>query len=567
MTMRTRHLVALTGAAAAALGWLVAVPRSTDAYTVSTIITEGCHEMLTTDALRAVRSDPLLAAPIALTRDEQALVDDLEFTPPSDMKDLGGATLLVGARDNDLKGRASDDLSQMAGVHGNPDNQDEHCLRSKEQDEPGGSAAAIAACRVFIRGRILEALDGLDAGGVPDPSKRTSLPLHLALRGRVDASLPTYYVRMGQALHGVEDSFTHTYRTADQMQITVALNWIDESNGTYRESRDGPAHSSKLDACTHLDSLRAEKRRLATEASIAFLRATLDPLKTKDEKMATVDGLLDTYLSYSPGCTYGNNWCDAPEKQYKDPGKTFLGCSSGGDGLLAAIGALLGLTLLPRRRRSIASTVAGLVIVGAVALPAGGPRAAEPSQPPAEEPAETDKHEPPPPVTQPVAQPGPHDPSKGAWGGYLGISGSADKPALAVQLGLRRRVSTHWTFGWDAEWNPWVTAYGPKTIRPGVFNTYGTAILRFPLAYENFNLRTTVSLGFSDLLFDLYGAPKGSIGLYGAISPLGLEWKLSRAFLLIINPLSISIPAPQLRGIPLTYPQYRTSIGLGVLAG
>src|SRR5512133_243535 len=245
MTMRTRHLVALTGAAAAALVWLLAIPRATNAYTVSTILTEGCHERLTTDALRAVRSDPLLAAPIAVTRDEQALIDDLEFTPPSDMKDLGGVTLLVGARDNDVKGRASDDLTQMAWVHGNPNNQDEHCLRSEAQDEPGGSAAAVAACRAFIRGRILEALDGLDAGGVPDPSKRTSLPLHLALRGGVDASLPTYYVRMGQAIHAVEDSFTHTYRTADQLQITVALNWIDESNGTYKQSRDGPAHASE----------------------------------------------------------------------------------------------------------------------------------------------------------------------------------------------------------------------------------------------------------------------------------------------------------------------------------
>ena len=74
-------------------------------------------------------------------------------------------------------------------------------------------------------------------------------------------------------------------------------------------------------------------------------------------------------------------------------------------------------------------------------------------------------------------------------------------------------------------------------------------------------------LGISYLLIDLYGAPKGSIGLYGAIYPLGLEWKVSRVFLLIINPLGIAIPVPQLQGVPLTYPQYRFSIGLGILAG
>ena len=68
-------------------------------------------------------------------------------------------------------------------------------------------------------------------------------------------------------------------------------------------------------------------------------------------------------------------------------------------------------------------------------------------------------------------------------------------------------------------------------------------------------------------MMDLYGAPKGSLGFYGAVSPLGLEWKVSRALLLIINPLSISVPVPQIRGVPLLYPQYRFSIGLGFLTG
>ena len=50
------------------------------------------------------------------------------------------------------------------------------------------------------------------------------------------------------------------------------------------------------------------------------------------------------------------------------------------------------------------------------------------------------------------------------------------------------------------------------TVRAGVFNAYGTVILRVPLSYERFNLRTTANLGMSRLLIDLYGAPKGSTG-------------------------------------------------------
>jgi len=568
--MKTLYSMTLLGTAAASLLWLGATSTSAEAYTVWSRFTPGCHEKITSEALRTVRLDSKAAVLLPLTAEEQALVDDLEFTPSDDMKDLGGVTLLIGVRDNDLKQRASDDLSQLALIHGNPNNQDEHCLRSKSQDEPDGSVAALDDCRNFILGRVAEALDGLDENGFPDVAKRTSLPMHLSLRGTIDVSLPTYYVRIGQAIHAVEDSYTHTYRTPDQAKITVVLNWIDDADGTLKESRDGPAHASLLDTCNDADELRKDKRIMATEAATALLRATLDQQQTKEEKMVTVEGILDKYMSYSPGCTFDNNWCDASERQYKNPGSTIFGCTSGRDGLAAGICSLFGLTMLTRRRRKVASVIAGLVVAGALVLAGGNARAQGPGQHHAgatEPAAQTDQHEPPPPVTTPVVEPGPSDPSEGAWGAYLGASGSVDKPGFAGQLGLRRRVSTQWTFGWDVEWNPWVSVSGPTPVRAGVISTYGTVILRFPLAYESFNLRTTLSLGASYLMIDLYGAPKGSIGLYGAISPLGLEWKVSRAFLLIINPMSVAVPVPQIRGVPLTYPQYRFSIGLGILAG
>jgi uncharacterized protein (TIGR03382 family) len=569
--MKAAWSVALVAAAAALLFWLVAGPSRPRAYTVSSLITSGCHERITTDALRAVRLELATAGPLPLTRDERALVDDLQFTPADDMRDLGGATLLVGVRDNDLKGRSSQDLTNLAGVHGNPDTQQEHCLRNSGQDEPGGSLEALADCRAFIRGRIVEALDGLDAGGAPDPARRSSLPLYLSLRGHVDAQLPTYYVRMGQAIHAVEDSFVHAYRTADGMKITVVLNWVDEIGGKGSESRDGPSHSHAMDGCSDLDELRTTRRLLATDAATALLRATLDPLRSRDEKLAAVDSVLDTYLSYSPGCTFDNGWCDAPEKAYKDSPQHTFGCSSGGGGgILAGLLALLALALLSRPRRTTMTSYLAAILVAASTLTAGSARAAEPGQPaagPAGEPAAGEEHAPPAPVTVPVAQPGPRDPSEGAWGAYLGLSGSVDKPAAAIDLGIRRKLSTHWTVGWDAEWNPWVSLYGRRTLRPGSFNTYGTVILRFPLAYQSFNLRTTLNAGISYLLFDLYGAPKGSTGYFVGVSPLGLEWKLSRVFWVVINPLNIAVPVPQTKGVPLTYPQYRFSIGLSILAG
>ena len=145
-------------------------------------------------------------------------------------------------------------------------------------------------------------------------------------------------------------------------------------------------------------------------------------------------------------------------------------------------------------------------------------------------------------------------------------SASIDKTALAVQIGARFKATNHWTFGLDGEWNPWITLNGYR-FGSGVFNLYGTAILRFPLTYENFNLRATVNLGASYLLMSLYGAPSGSLGVYAGVSPAGLEWKLSRTFILVVNPLNIALPVPQLRGVPLTYPQYRFSIGFEIQKG
>ncbi len=587
----------------------VAAAGAARAYTIETHFTMKCHEKLTAQALRTARAQLGMPATPRSTENEQALIDDLQFAPDGDMRDLAGVTLLVGVRDNDLKGNSQDDLSILSAIHGDPATQREHCLRGPGEKEPAGSAAAVADCRAFIRGRVLEALDGLDAAGRPDLAKRTSLSLHLSLRGHVDAPLPTYYVRIGQAMHAVQDSFTHTYRTPDGMKITVVLNWLDEEGGSLVESRDGPGHATKLDVCDDPDDLRKAKRTLATDASTALLIATLDPSTTRDGKVAAVDQLLDTYLSYSPGCTFDNGWCQAAETQYKDSGKGLFGCTTAGaqqgPWAMVAWSAFALLALMGRRRwrRWGAFVARGLIVGAACTLAAGSARAqtdaSKPSTPavaptatstttttpakaatstaPAKPatvtttsttttPAEPNTHAPPAPTIVAVEEPGPRDPSQTAWGAYVGSSGSFDKPAVAAQLGARLRVSKHWTFGLDGEWNPWISLNNSR-FGSGVVNVYGTAILRFPLAYERFNLRATVNFGASYLLMNLFGAPAGSLGIYAGVCPAGLEWKFSRAFILIINPLGIALPVPQLRGVPLTYPQYRMSIGLEFYKG
>ena len=534
------------------------------AFTIDTIVTRGCHEEMTAAALRTVRAELPTADPLPPSREDRAFIDDLAFTAPDDMKDLGGATLLIGVRDNDLEGQDGNDLTRLALVHGDPRAQRKHCLHAGAAPEPEGSIAALADCRAFILDRLAEALEGLDDAGRPDPTRRTSLPVYLGVRNRVDVSLQTFYVRIGQAIHAVQDSFAHSYRTNDAAAVTAMMNWFDQVNGGYDEATDGPPHTTELDRCDDPDDLRHARRLLATETATTVLRIALDPARSRDQKMADVAARIDEWFRYEQGCSAENRWCDAPERDFASSGVVGCGVAPPGAGrwgthMALALVALAILRRPPRRRRGALLLLASLAtLTGSAraerAAPAPGARAAAAARVP-------------PPVITPVAEPGPYDRSRPAFGGYLGGAGALTDPALATALGARLRASLHWTFGVDLEWNPWLSVNGAQKVRAGALNLYATAIFRVPLAYQRFNLRVTANIGASRTLMDLYGVPKGSIGPFGALYPLGLEWKASSFLYVILNPLGVAAPIPQIEGIPFWYPQYRVTIGVEVYAG
>jgi hypothetical protein len=367
-------------------------------------------------------------------------------------------------------------------------------------------------------------------------------------------------VRLGQALHALQDSFTHTYRTSAGTQITTVLNWVDkvdEANGTLVEATDGPAHAGELDRCDDPDDLRRQRRLLAADATIAILRATLDPHATNDQKLAAVTVALDQYLGYAPGCSFDNGWCQAPEHKYG--GRSGLACDVSGseDGTLLSVSAMfVALAAAHRtRRRGVRAAMLAITAWLTVSLTASDAMAELP-------PASTE-----PGALATKAPTAPPAPASIAWGGHASASGSVDYGGLAAKVGARLRVSKHWTFGVDAEWNPWFAVNGASRIRAGAFNGYGTAILRIPLAYERFDLRTTFNAGVSTLLIDLYGAPKGSTGIFVGFCPLGLEWQVSRRMFVILDPLGYALPVPQLRDLPFAFPQYRTTVGIEIYGG
>lgn len=544
------------------LGFVLALPGTARAYTIDSVITKPCHERLTMSALRTVRADLSTAGRIDTpTRDDSALVNDLPFSIDDDLKELAAATLLIGVRDNDLKGRGAAELDHLAEVHGNPEDQNNHCLRARDEDEPDGTARAVEDCRNYIRGRVADALDGLDAAGAPDASRRTTVRVVLGLRGGVDAELPRYWASMGQAMHAVQDSFAHSFRSTDRLRIRSSLNWIDWIEGTQTDERDGPAHRDGLDECENLDELRQRNFDVAREASVALLRATLDPALDRAGKNAAVEAMLAKYLSVEPGCTSANAFCDSPDRTYNIAG----GCAHvvGTRSMLAALLVTGAAALLVARRRRMASLALGMLVLfparaeaqeepAPVVAPAPDPQngsaltAAPPGLPTQSE--VKDEH-----IERKRAQK--------TWGAYAGISGSVTNPAFSGHLGVRLRLSEMWEIGLDGELNNWFAIH-TSALRTGAFNGYFTGILRYPLRFEAINLRTTANLGTSVLLIDLYGAPSGSVGIYAGIAPLGLEWKMNEHAYLVFDPLGVALPVPNLKGVPFAYVQYRSSVGI-----
>jgi MYXO-CTERM domain-containing protein len=509
------------------------VPAPASAYSTESIASDGCHEAITFSAIRGVRLEHSTAGPVpAVSGDEQALLDDLPFLVPTDMLDLGAVTAVLGNRNVDLRDNEGNDLDALAPIHGDPKNQDEHCLRAPGDDEPGGDQAALDRCRAFIRSRALAALDGLRPDGTVDPSRRVEGDVFLELRGVVEASLPVYWWEIGRALHAVQDGFSHTYRSQeDPTRVIAVLNYVEYVEDDLDEAVDGPPHSSPLDRCQDLDELRKQRIQLAVDASADLLRATLDPALSRAEKELAVEATLDRYFVLQNGCTAENGWCGAPEAEYSEDRGCV--CSAAGAPSRSFVPLLvLGLIGIALWRRRTGAIVAAAALI-AIPATADAQEQRDPEAP---------KHE------------------KFPLGVHLAGAGSVAKPAAAASLGIRYRLGEQFLIGVDGEYNPFYSETH-KEFRRGVTNVYATGVLRFPMTFEAVDLRSTLAVGISRMNFDLYGVPEGSIGPFIGFNLLGIDIELARQFYLVVNPAFVAIPIPQTTGVPYSYPQYRISLG------
>jgi hypothetical protein len=91
---------------------------------------------------------------------------------------------------------------------------------------------------------------------------------------------------------------------------------------------------------------------------------------------------------------------------------------------------------------------------------------------------------------------------------------------------------------------------GCMKMRTGVVTVPDTVMRRFAMAFDRVNLRTSLHLGVSTLL---YGAPKYSTGPYVALSPLRVDYDLGRAVRIVWDPMEMALAVPLLGQLPLYY--------------
>jgi hypothetical protein len=347
-----------------ALVALLASSGTAQAFSIGTSLSSPCHEKITLKAV--VRSN--VDKPEGWMRDwphqeqswlkvahwleEEGFIEDKQ----DDRWRLLQVSLFVGARYPDQRGFGITDLQGLREIHLSGDTQHEHCLRGPDQDGETGDAQALQTTRQYIRNLILQARSPVDTWSMAGHMK--SVSAWIEFYGDVDVLVWEPAFLMAKALHTFQDSFSHTYRSADLSRIYAVCNFIDAIAGHYDEHRDGPRHSLVTDVC---DDPEVEPlKTTAIQASTELFNAGLEYMNTND--MTAVDQVLDKWLALEPGCGYDNGYCGTPWAEVAKRKETHpFGCSYASGRtvslpcLLLALGGLV-VVRWRRRRPSSATT-------------------------------------------------------------------------------------------------------------------------------------------------------------------------------------------------------------------
>jgi len=539
-----------------AVGILLALARPATAFVTA------CHQGITTDALTPGLW-PLGAASPPLSHDFVLLENELsiDVAPGVDYWSLGA---LLGNEYQDVGPYDATDVIALADYAAQPDLQKTHCLRAPADDGSAGDLSALAASKADILDQLSTALGD---GDTPDLTVTESVRLHLVFRGDADIPLTRFSFHLGRATHTLQDSFSHTFRSPDEVQVRTVLNWVDwiKGSGGYVAARDGFQHLYALDQCDASIMGALDRRAAAVEATSELIAAVADDEGGRAGRLARAGAVVDNWFGIGEICTADNHWCDAPEQNLTSlPGCAVApGRSRGGVLTTLAVAALIARARRRCRRRGArtAAARAAAFLVGTLALTAGATaRAADAPAPGGDEQAGDGRDE----VKGGlVAKAGPEEQRAlvaRRFGVLAGAGISIDNAGYQLIVGLRYDLTRTITVGASAEYSPWISIDTGRTTR-GTTNAYAVGIYRWDVR-DYLELRLTLAAGVSVLDFDTWAAQSGSVGPYFAISPLGVGIRMGGHLRLLVDPGEIAVEIPQTTGIPFIYREHRFTVAV-----
>lgn len=524
--------------------------RSALGYSIHSGLTEGCHERITSQAFRGAIPQLMLGDDIVLPQSEawQKVADRLlmnvdlssirsDLDP--DYFKLTFVSALLGVRSPDTEGHAVTNFSSLRQIHADPsaEGQYAHALRGPDDDGPGGDLAAIEGTRAQILALVSQIGESLRE---KSPEEQIiTVQLYFDFYGLIEIEVwePAYL--MGRALHALQDSFAHTIRSDDLKRILHVLNYVDAITGDLDESIDGLPHSDAMDQC---DGETEPVADTAVLASAALITSMNQAVVIGD--VSPVIDVLDEWVTYEPGCTIVNNYCDSPwvDVARKDQTGPYLeeliGCQSGsqsgsqggsqGGSTLTLIGLILTLLIsfMWRRSRGLCLLICSLALSGA------------PQHARAQVRVQSEVH-------------------------ASVLSDTPDRSVLASTYGWGLRGSYAWD-SWAAllhvEQSLWLSTELTDRTTPGALNVgIGGAYL-----YGD-GFRSSLALGTSTLLFDTLFDEQGTTGLFLDLRPIELCWRPQEWLALNLTPLSFTFISPVLESPSIRMVLYRTVFGAEVI--
>lgn len=317
------------------------------AYTIGSAFSDPCHERITAAALGRVSIDlsdtddrrpPILESERRLAGWLRERLGEASIEQPAvDERVLN--SLLIGVRHPDVEGWQLRDLASIRSLQLDLNGQSAHFLRSDTDVDEAGNESAAARSRAYVLSLIESSRISYELG-----AELVNVPTWIEHYPDVTVPLVEAVYLLAQALHALQDSFSHTYRSDDVAQVNVVLTYLGGFSPTWVERTSGPLHSSFLDQCTAPENEKTVAA--ATRASAELMAATVEYWRTRD--LRSVELVLERWLTVHPGCNLDNSYCASPTFTLVEEEKRSGGCSEVPGGVL-----LFGAAWLLRRRQGV----------------------------------------------------------------------------------------------------------------------------------------------------------------------------------------------------------------------